>query len=163
MILSFFWCRNKIKYMLTQNPENKDPMYLCITRGPGSGKGHLIKTIYHTAAKTFRHARGNANLPTVLLMALTGVSVINMGGTTVNTALVIPKETGDNLLPMSDQKKTQIRVSPSELKLTIIDEISMISSITLLEILQRLEYTFGSSVSQLFAGLSTRFIPVPTD
>ena len=148
--------------MLTQNPENKDPMYLCITRGPGSGKGHLIKTIYHTAA-TFRHAKGNANLPTVVLMALTGVSVINMGVTTVNTALVIPKETGDNLLSMSDQKKTQISVSLSELKLTIIDEISMISSITLLEILQRLEYTFGSSVSQLFAGLSTRFIPVTTD
>ena len=76
-------------------------------------------------------------------MALTGVSVVNIGETTGNTALVIPKETGDKLLPKCDQKKTQISVSLSEMKLTIIYEISMISSITLLEILQRLDYTFG--------------------
>ena len=80
----------------------------------------------------------NANLPTVLLMAPTGVSAINLSGTTVNTALATPKETGENLPAMSDQKKTQMRVSLSELKLIIIDEVSMISNITLLQIHQRL-------------------------
>ena len=58
-------------------------------------------------------------------MAATGVSAINIGGTTVNTALAIPKETGDNLSAISDKKKTQMRLSLSELKLIIIDEISM--------------------------------------
>ena len=150
------WCRNKIKKMLTQNLESihVDPIYLFITGGAGSGKSHLIKTIYHTAVKTFRHARSNANLPTVLLMAPTGVSAINISGTTVNTALAIPKETGENLPAMSDQKRTQMRVSLSELKLIIIDEVSMISNITLLQIHQRLKDIFGASASQLFAGLS---------
>ena len=46
-------------------------------------------------------------------MAPTGVSAKNIGGTTVNTALAIPKETGENLPAMSDQKKTQMRVSLS--------------------------------------------------
>ena len=66
-------------------------------------------------------------------MAPTGVSPINISGTTVNTALAIPKETGENLPAMSDQKKTQMRVSLSELKLIIIDEVLIISNITLLQ------------------------------
>ena len=77
-----------------------------------------------------------------------------MGGTTVNTALAIPKETGDNLPAISDKKKTQMRLSLSELKLIIIDEISMVSNRTLLHIHQRLKYMFGSFPSQLFAGKS---------
>lgn len=142
--------------MLTQNLESihVDPIYLFITGGAGSGKSHLIKTICHTAVKTFRHARSNANLPTILLMAPTGVSAINISGTTVNTALAIPKETGENLPAMSHQKKTHMRVSLSELKLIIIDELSMISNITLLQIHQPLKDIFGASASQLFAGLS---------
>lgn len=41
-------------------------------------------------------------------MAPTGVAAININGTTIHTALAIPKEAGDNLPPMSDQKRTQI-------------------------------------------------------
>lgn len=87
-------------------------------------------------------------------MAPTGVSAINIEGTTINTGLAIPKETGENLPAMSDQKKTQIRVLLSELKLIIIDEVSMVSNITLLHIRQRLKDIFGSNSSQLFAGIS---------
>ena len=55
---------------------------------------------------------------------------------------------------MSDQENTQMRLSLSELKLIIIDEISMIGNITLLHIHQRLKEIFGSSNSQMFAGIS---------
>ena len=55
---------------------------------------------------------------------------------------------------MSDQKKTQMRLTLSELKLIIIDEISMVSNITLLHIHQRLKDIFGSSSSKLFGGIS---------
>ena len=68
----------------------------------GAGKSHLIKTIYHTAVKTFRHPPVNPELPTVLLMAPTGVAAINIDGTTINTGLAIPKEAGDNVPAMSD-------------------------------------------------------------
>ena len=148
------WCRNKVKNTHSLNPEEVKPIYLFITGGAGAGKSHLIKTIYHSVVKTFKHTITNPGLPTVLLMAPTGVSAINIDGTTVNTALAIPKLTGDNLPTMSDQKKTQMRVSMSELKLIIIDEISMVSNITLVHIHQRLLEIFGFSSSQLFAGLS---------
>lgn len=148
------WCRSKIKNMNSLKPEEVKPIYLFITGGAGAGKSHLIKTIYHTAAKTFRHACKNPELPTVLLMAPTGVSAININGTTINTALAIPQQTSDNLPAMSDQKKTQLRLSFSELKLIIIDEISMVGNITLLHIHQRLQQVFGTGNLQLFAGIS---------
>ena len=96
----------------------------------------------------------NPELPTVLLMAPTGVAAININGTPINTALSIPKETGDVVPAMSDQKRTQMRLSLSELKLIIIDEISMVGNTTLLHIHQRLKELFGTSNSQLFAGIS---------
>ena len=148
------WCRNKVKNMNTLKPVDIDPIYLFITGGAGAGKSHLIKTIYHTTTKTFRHGFTNPDKPTVLLMAPTGVAAININGTTIHTALAIPKEAGDNLPPMSDQKRTQIRIALSDLRLIIIDEISMVSNTTLLHIHQRLKEIFATPNNQLFAGLS---------
>lgn len=148
------WCRNKMKNMNSLKPEEVKPINLFITGGAGAGKSHLIKTIYHTVTKTFRHAPMNPELPTVLLMAPTGVAAINIDGTTINTALAIPVLTGDNVPPMSDQKRTQMRLSLSELKLIVIDEISMVGNITLLHIHQRLKDIFGTSNSQMFVGIS---------
>ena len=107
--------------MNSLKPEELEPIYLFITGGAGAGKSHLIKTIYHTVTKTLNHAPMHPELPTVLLMAPTGVAGINIDGTTINTALAIPAHTGDNVPAMSDQKKTQMRLSLSELKLIIID------------------------------------------
>ena len=148
------WCRNKMKNLNCVNPNEVKPIHLFITGGAGAGKSHLIKTIYHTVSKTFKCAPVNPDKPTVLLMAPTGVAAINIDGTTINTSLAIPKETGDNVPAMSDQKRTQMRMSLSELKLLIIDEISMVSNTTLLHIHQRLKEIFGTSNAQLFAGLS---------
>ena len=148
------WCRSKMKNLNSLKPVEIEPIYLFITGGGGAGKSHLIKTIYHTAVKTFRHPPINPELPTVLLMAPTGVAAINIDGTTINTALAIPKETGDHLPAMSDQKKTQLRLSLVDLKVIIIDEISMVGNTTLLHVHQRLKEIFGTPSSLLFAGIS---------
>ena len=55
---------------------------------------------------------------------------------------------------MSDQKRTQMRISFAELKLIIIDEISVVSNMGLLHIHQRLKETFAMPSSELFAGIS---------
>ena len=66
---------------------------------------------------------------------------LNMtNGTTIHTALSIPKESGDFAPKMSDQKRTQLRLSLSELKLIIVDEISMVENTTLLRIHQRISF-----------------------
>ena len=148
------WCRDKVKNINCIEPQDVEPIYIFLTGGGGAGKSHLIKTIYHTVTKTFRHVAVNPDLPSVLLMAPTGVAAININGSTINTALGIPKEAGSNLKPLSDQNRTQLRLLLSELRLIIVDEISMVGNTTLLHIHQRLKEIFATSASKLFAGIS---------
>ena len=63
-----------------------------LSGGGGAGKSHLIKIIHQTAVKTFRHPPINPELPTVLLMAPTGVAAIKVDGTKINTALLFLKK-----------------------------------------------------------------------
>ena len=135
-------------------PEKLDPINLFVTGGARAGKSHLIKAIYHTEVKTFRYGTINPERPTVALMAPTGVAAININGTTIHTALSIPKESGDFAPKMSDQKRTQLRLTLSELKLIIVDEISKVANTTLLHIHQRLKEIFNITNSELFARIS---------
>ena len=148
------WCRNKMANLNTLKPSKIDPIHVSVTGGGGAGKSHLIRAIHHTVTKTFRHAPLNPELPSVLLMAPTGVAAINISGTTVHAALAIPRECGNRVPAMSDQKRTQMRQSLAELKLIIIDEISMVSNIGLLHIHQRLKEIFVTPSTELFSGIS---------
>ncbi|XP_044169485.1 uncharacterized protein LOC114973474 [Acropora millepora] len=152
--IALSWCRNTMKNLNCLKPEKLDPINLFVTGGAGAGKSHLIKAIYHTAVKTFRYGTINPEKPTVALMAPTGVAAININGTTIHTALSIPKESGDFAPKMSDQKRTQLRLTLSELKLIIVDEISMVANTTLLHIHQRLKEIFNTPNSELFASIS---------
>ena len=152
--IALSWCRNTMKNLNCLKPEKVDPINLFVTGGAGAGKSHLIKAIYHTAVKTFRYGTVNSDRPTVALMAPTGVAAININGTTIHTALSIPKESGDFAPPMSDQKRTQLRLTLSELKIIIVDGISMVANTTFLHIHQRLKEIFNTPNSELFARIS---------
>lgn len=153
------WCRNTMKNMNCLKPEKVDPINLFVTGGSDAGKSHLVKAFYQTAVKTFRYGTMNPDRPTVALMAPTGVTAINTNGTTIHIALSIPKECGDFVVPMSDQERTQFRLTLSELKIIIIivgDEISMVAdtNVNLLHIHQRLKEIFNIPNSELFARIS---------
>jgi predicted GTPase len=55
----------------TIKPCQADPIHVFVTGGGGAGKSNLIKAIYHTVTKTFRHAPMNLELRSVLLTAPT--------------------------------------------------------------------------------------------
>ena len=73
-------------------PNEIETINLFITGGAGTGKSHTIKAIFHAAVKTFRHATLEPEMTAVLLVAPTGVAAINKNGTTINSALAIPKD-----------------------------------------------------------------------
>ena len=85
------WTRNKKKNLKSLKSQNVEPVYLFMTGGGGSRKIDLIKIICHTVVKSYRHAPTNPEKPTALLAASTGVAAISIDGTTINTALAIPK------------------------------------------------------------------------
>ena len=94
---------------------------------------------------------GDANKPRILLPAPTGVAAININGTTIHSGLGI--NVGSKLYPLNDQQRAALRNKLSEVRLIIIDEISMVSSVLFYQVNQRLNEIFGYSGNEPFAGL----------
>jgi len=44
-------------------------------------------------------------MPTLLMMVPTGVAAVNIDATNINTGLAIPKDLGNNLRPLSQQRE----------------------------------------------------------
>ena len=101
--------------------------------------------------KTFNSYTGSPEKVKVLLLAPTGVSAINISGTTINSGLAIPINIRGPLPRMSDQIKCKLRNLYSELEVIIIDEISMVSKKTLLNVHKRLFEIFRCSEANPFA------------
>ena len=91
----------------------------------------------------------------VLLMAPTGVAAIQVDATTVHPALGIPVGHFGTKLPTShDKMKCSLRNHLSDLKVIIIDEISMVSNELLFYVHLRLNEIFGSVNDDPFAGIT---------
>ena len=105
------------------------------------------------ATQTFKQVSENPEKPSVLLFTPTGISAISIYGTTINTGLSILVDNFSctvSLLP--DIERSRLRNQLSELKMIIIDEISMVSNMKLLFVHQRLKDIFGTPQYSLFAG-----------
>ena len=70
--------------------------------------------------------------PRILLLTPTGVAVINRNGTTIHSGLEI--NVGGKLYPLSEQHRAALRNKLSEVRLIIIDEISMVSSVLFFQV-----------------------------
>ena len=96
------------------------------------------------------HNSVNPDKPRVLILAPNGVAAININGTTVHSGLGI--WIGKGFFPLNDKQRGILRNKLSEVKLVIIDEISMVSSILLQQLNQRLQEIFGCE-NETFAEL----------
>ena len=119
-------------------------MNLFITGGAGTGKSHLIKTIFASISKTLSYGSPQIKKPNILLLAPTGVAAVNINGTTIHSALGIPIDAkGLTLNKLSDKRRCKLREQLSDVKALVIDEVSMVSNKVLLYIHQRLIEIFG--------------------
>ena len=128
---------------------DNDKQLLCFITGEGgTGKSRIIDVIRKLGSLR------SSNHMAVVVAAPTGLSAYNISGTTIHKLLSLPVEHNK---PPNYSRLTQeiLKVSHAILKsmnLLIIDEISMISSLTLLYIHLRLTKIFSSN--QLFGGMS---------
>ena len=133
------WARNFVKNLSAIHPVRGEPFYIFLTGKAGCGKSHLIKTMYHSVTKTFSYHGKELEKPRVMLLAPTGIAAINIGGNTIHSGLSIPvNQYGKTVPKLSDKIRSSLRNKLSEVRLLIIDEVSMVSNKLLLYIHQRL-------------------------
>ena len=144
------WLRDFIKSLGCKIHQNVKPFYTFITDGAGVRKSHLIKSIYMLLSKVLMYKGGELKKPRVLLLAPTGVAAININGTTIHSAL--GTNIGGKLYPLSEQHRAALRNNLSEVRLIVIDEISMVSIVLLFQVNQQLNEIFRYSGKEPIAG-----------
>ena len=114
------------------------PPIMIVHGGGGVGKSYLIKTTSQWLDKILRDAsdRKNPDMPTVLLIAFTGVAAKNIGGTTFHTGLSF--KFGSDMLEFSSEKLDLARKNLENVEVVIVDEFSMVSSDNLYNLHKRL-------------------------
>ena len=136
---------------MSQNITTIQPLHLLITGGASVCKSFLTKILYQYLTKTFSYRNSSLDKPKVLDVAPTGVAAVNIDETAIHSALHIPVGYfGRNLPGLSDKMKSSLRNKYSELKVLMIDEISMVSNDLLFNIHLRLVEIFGCQSNKHF-------------
>ena len=139
------------------------PLRLFVSGVSGTGKSFLIEAI-----KLLVHRTWESEELTVVVAAPTGLAAFNVGGLTIHRLFQLPIEHEGQMagywsLPKGSQKVMKTKLC--RVKLIIIDEISMVSSLNLAYIHLRLEELFGGdewfgSTNMLFVGDILQLQPV---
>ena len=126
-----------------------DPCRLIVSGEGGTGKRRVIHVLEQMVSE-----KCPGNILPVTVTAPTGMAAFNVGGTTIHRLLSLPVEQGKpaDYTRLHQEQLTMIRGTPKNLKLLIIDELSMVSSLTLLYIHLRLTEIMCNN--QPFGGIS---------
>ena len=123
MVLS--WAKKSIKTKSMPDAQPLEPLHIFLKDCASCGELFLMKVLYQSLTKTLSYGNVSLDKPKVLLMAPTSVASINIGGTTIHTALnIFINQFGKKLSPLSDKTGSSLRNKLYDLKVIIIDEIS---------------------------------------
>ncbi|XP_057716041.1 uncharacterized protein LOC130931338 [Corythoichthys intestinalis] len=114
------WC---IQTVLGEKPA---PLHVFITGGAGTGKSHLIKAIQYEATILLCTICTQPDSLCVLLTAPTGIAAFNIQASTIHTTFHIGKDVRLPYTPLGEEKLNSLRAKYKDLKMLIIDEISMV-------------------------------------
>ena len=127
-------------------------MHLFLSGSGGTDKSYLVKVICNAISKTLLYHCKDHDKQRVPLLGHTGISAVNIGRTTTHSGLGI--KPGTKLLGLNDKSKAALGNRLSEVKLLIIDELSVVSSALWTDIDSRLGEIFMTVPEKAFAGLS---------
>ena len=116
------------------------PPLLMVHGGAGTGKSHVIECVSQLQEKVFRTPGDNPNHPYILKLAFTGNAASIINGQTIHSAFQFPF--GDNHVTLKDKVRDMRRKQLQNLRLIIMDEVSLIKSDMLYQIHFRLMEIF---------------------
>ena len=76
------WANGYVKH----NGHNVEPLHIFFSRSGGTGKSHLLKMIYKAISQTLLYCCKNSEKLRLFLLGSTGISAINIYGTTVHSS-----------------------------------------------------------------------------
>ena len=132
------------------------PLHMFVSGVGGTGKLFLIKTVRGLVSQMWLD---RADCPVCAVSAPTGLAAFNVGGVTIHRLLQLPIEHEGRPAGYWRLGKDALKVmhaSLSQLRLLIVDEVSMVSSLNLVYIHLRLEEIFARN--QWFGGVNVRFV-----
>ena len=141
--------QKRVVDQVVEKVRNDDVIRLIVSGQGGTGKSRVIDVLNRIVTKE----SGENSLP-VVVAAPTGLAAVNVGGSTIHRVLMLPVEHGKpaNYRRLNQEQLGVIRQTLKGLRLLICDEVSMVSSLTLLYMHLRLCEVFNSS--ELFGGIS---------
>ena len=145
------YCKDVIRSQ--KNPSHEvNPLRIIIHGGAGSGKSSIIKVVAMHAERILRKAGDKPNHPRVLLTAHTGKAASIIDGQTISGAFAF--RFGDEAQAQyGDKKLAELREHLSELKLIVIDEMSLVSSDMFYKLDMKLREIFKERKKTPFGGI----------
>ncbi|KAL7825638.1 hypothetical protein SRHO_G00340310 [Serrasalmus rhombeus] len=119
------WCKRKV---LNENPQQ---FFYYVAGTAGTGKSHLIKSVYAQATKILQKLpcvseEVDISKATVLMTAFTGCASHNINGKTLHALLKLPRSLKPPYRGLGNTLD-EMRANFSNVQIMIIDEISMVS------------------------------------
>ena len=129
----------------------KEPMYSFLSGGAGVGKSVLIRALYQALHRYLCSTEGeNPDDVRILLCAYTGKAAYNIGGSTIASAF--HQKINQSQQSLHCDELNTFRTKYRNLKIIIIDEISMVGNRSLALIDSRLQLLTG--IKKPFGGIS---------
>ena len=132
------------------------PLHMFVSGVGGTGKSFLIKTIRALVSSMWA---SETQSTLCAVTAPTGLAAFNVGGVTIHRLLQLPIEhesRGAGYWKLAKEALKVMRASLSNLKVLIIDEVSMVSSLNLAYIHLRLDEIFARD--EWFGGVNVLFV-----
>ena len=141
----------KIKQYMKNGTNYPQIPNVMVQGGAGSGKSTVINTIVQWMERVFRTPGDNPEHPYIIKAAPTGTAAAVINGQTMHNAFGF--NWGNDYIALNDKARQLKREILKNLKVIIIDEISMVKSDMLYQLNLRLQEVMERS-GQLFGGVS---------
>ena len=156
------WCKGALCALKQGTPVKPyNPAFLSGLRG--IGKSHVIKMIHSDFIRFLKLAsdRFQPDVVVALLTDPTGVAAFNINGMALNSGFLLGTAKYSSSQALSHDKLNTLRSRLSNLKLLIINEISMVGSNASLLIHKRLQQIMGISGDVRFRNVSNLAVGDP--
>ena len=83
------WSRDHVKALSAKNKLKPQSFHISISDSGGTGKSHAVKTIFDALTKFLLYDSNNPEKERVLLLGSTGISTVNINGSTNHSVVGI--------------------------------------------------------------------------